>query len=89
MTVEVKHNPAKDRYEVLADGRVAGLVTYQLDGDEVRFLHTAVDNAYRGQGLAHQLVGWALADVRAQGKRPVAVCPFVAGVMQRQPEHVG
>ena len=89
MKVEVKHNQASRRYEVLADGRHAGFATYRRKGDEVLFLHTAVDPAYRGQGLAHELVQTALADVRAAGQRPVGVCPFVAGVLERDPSPVG
>lgn len=83
MTVEVRHNPARHRYEVFADGRLAGFASYRLEGDRVLFLHTAVDDAHKGRGLAHELVRQALAEVRAEGKRAVGVGPFVAGVIER------
>jgi len=89
MIVEVEHHPAKRRYEVFADGRLAGFATYRLEDDRVLFLHTAVDAAYRGRGLAHHLVQDALAEVRAGGKTPVGVCPFVAGVLERDAAPVG
>ena len=89
MIVAVEHNPAKHRYEVFADGHLAGFATYRLEGDRVLFEHTAVDAAYRGRGLAHQLVEHALAEVRAEGKTAVGVCPFVAGVIERDPQLVG
>jgi predicted GNAT family acetyltransferase len=89
VAVEIEHNPARARYEVFADGRLAGFATYRLEGDRVLFLHTAVDAAYRGRGLAHQLVQHALAEVQAKGKTPVGVCPFVGGVIEREAAPVG
>ena len=83
MTVEVEHNPTEHRYEVFADGELAGFASYREQDNNILFVHTAVEPAYRGRGLAHQLVDEALADVREQGKRPVGVCPFVAGVIDR------
>ncbi len=89
MAVEIRHNPARHRYEVFADNRLAGFATYRLEDDRVLFVHTAVDDAHKGRGLAHQLVREALAEVRAEGKTPVAVCPFVAGVIERDAQLVG
>lgn len=89
MIVEVEHNPARARYEVFADGRLAGFTTYRLEGDRVLFLHTAVGDAHKGRGLAHHLVGQALAEVRAEGRTAVPVCPFVAGVLERDSQLVG
>jgi predicted GNAT family acetyltransferase len=89
MIVEVEHNATKHRYEVFADGRFAGFATYRLEDDRVLFLHTAVDDAYKGRGLAHQLIRHALAEVRADGKTPVPVCPFVAGVLEPESQLVG
>lgn len=88
MIVDVEHNAARHRYEVLADGHLAGFVTYRVEDDEVLFTHTAIDQAYRGRGLAHQLVRHALAETRGEGKTPVGVCPFVAGVLAREPSLV-
>jgi predicted GNAT family acetyltransferase len=86
--VEIAHNPAMQRYEAMVDGQLAGVASYREKGNDVFFDHTAVEPAFRGRGIARQLVDEALADVRAQGKRPIGVCPFVVGVMDREAELV-
>ncbi|MER6216205.1 MULTISPECIES: GNAT family N-acetyltransferase [unclassified Streptomyces] len=77
---------ARHRYEILVDGERAGLTAYR-DRDEQRvFFHTEIDDAYAGQGLAAILVGQALSDVRASGKRIVPVCPYVAKFLTKHRE---
>jgi predicted GNAT family acetyltransferase len=80
----VRHNAARERYEILVDGRLVGFARYRRRYEQVHFLETEIDEAHRGKGLAHQLVTEALADVHAQGKTPVGVCPFVAGLLKRE-----
>ncbi|ANS70416.1 hypothetical protein SLINC_8192 [Streptomyces lincolnensis] len=74
------------RYEILVDGRRAGLTAYRDRGDQRVFFHTEVDEAFAGQGLAVELVQWALDDVREAGKRIVPVCPYVAKFLKRHDE---
>jgi predicted GNAT family acetyltransferase len=88
----VKDHPAEHRYEITLAGRLAGFAAY-LDrpggeggGQRRVFIHTEVDPNYESQGLATRLVQAALADVRASGRRAVAVCPFVAVYVKRHPE---
>lgn len=82
----VEHVDARNRYEILVDGKRAGLTAYR-DRDAQRvFYHTEIDDAFAGQGLASRLVQEALTDVRASGKRIVPVCPYVAKFLQRHEE---
>ncbi|MEV0749206.1 MULTISPECIES: GNAT family N-acetyltransferase [unclassified Streptomyces] len=82
----VRRVNAKHRYEILVDGRTAGLTAYR-DRDEQRvFYHTEIDDAFAGQGLAAILVQQALTDVRASGKRIVPVCPYVAKFLKKHDE---
>lgn len=71
--------PDASRYEIHDGEAVIGFAEYLLpDADHVDFTHTEVDEAYAGQGLAGDLVAFALADVRAAGKRIIPHCPYVA-----------
>ncbi|MFF2327185.1 MULTISPECIES: GNAT family N-acetyltransferase [unclassified Streptomyces] len=82
----VRRVDPKHRYEILVDGRTAGLTAYR-DRDEQRvFYHTEIDDAFAGQGLASTLVQQALNDVRASGKRIVPVCPYVAKFLKKHEE---
>ena len=52
MDLEVADNPDKARFEIVADGELAGFVQYHLRGDEIAFTHTQTDDRFRGQGIA-------------------------------------
>ncbi|MGC0381162.1 GNAT family N-acetyltransferase [Streptomyces sp. SAI-129] len=82
----VERADADRRYEILVDGRRAGLTAYRDLNLQRVFFHTEVDEAFAGQGLAPQLVQQALADVRASGMRIVPVCPYVAKFLKRHDE---
>ncbi|MFF9765481.1 GNAT family N-acetyltransferase [Streptomyces sp. NPDC014636] len=75
-----------NRYEILVDGKRAGLTAYRDRGAQRVFHHTEIDDAFAGQGLASRLVQEALTDVRNSGKRIVPVCPYVAKFLTRNGE---
>ncbi|MFE0380612.1 GNAT family N-acetyltransferase [Streptomyces inhibens] len=85
-TPTVQRADAKHRYEILVDGKTAGLTAYRDRGDQRVFYHTEIDDAFAGQGLASLLVQQALTDVRAAGKRIVPVCPYVAKFLKKHDE---
>ncbi|WP_375002488.1 GNAT family N-acetyltransferase [Aeromicrobium sp. CTD01-1L150] len=84
--VSVRNVPEKHRYEIWIGEGLAGFAQYRLPDDQhVDFVHTEIDPAYGRRGLAAQLVADALADVRAQGKRIIPHCPYVAKYLQKHP----
>ncbi|MER6566757.1 GNAT family N-acetyltransferase [Streptomyces sp. NPDC001093] len=82
----VERTDARNRYEILVEGKRAGLTAYRDRGEQRVFYHTEIDDAFAGQGLASQLVQEALTDVRKSGKRIVPVCPYVAKFLKRHEE---
>ncbi|TIC84944.1 N-acetyltransferase [Nocardioides sp. GY 10113] len=86
--MHTRHAPERHRYEILDGERRIGLTQYRLPDDEhVDFVHTEIDEAYGGRGLAGRLISFALADVRERGKRIIPHCPFVAGWIDKHPEY--
>jgi NAD+ kinase len=77
----------QQRYEVVLGGEVAGMLHYRRHGDRVELLHTEVDQAFSGQGLAGRLAAAALADARSRATSVTASCPFVSSYLERHPEH--
>ncbi|MEB3980497.1 GNAT family N-acetyltransferase [Mycobacterium sp. 663a-19] len=73
----------KNRYEISTEGEAAGLADYVDSRNQRIFYHTEVDKKFTGHGLAGKLIGAALDDTRAAGKRIVAICPFVAAFVDR------
>ncbi|MEV5544432.1 GNAT family N-acetyltransferase [Saccharopolyspora shandongensis] len=82
----VERVEAERHYEILIDGKRAGLTAYRDRGAQRVFYHTVIDDAFAGKGLASQLVDQALTDVRDAGKRIVPVCPYVAKYLKRHDE---
>jgi hypothetical protein len=86
--IEYVHAPDLSRYEIRDGDSVVGFTQYRLPDDvHVDFVHTEVDDEYGGRGLAGGVVEFALADVRAQGKRIIPHCPYVAKWITKHPEY--
>ena len=83
----VTHDSEKKRYEISADGVHAGLAAYVDTRTQRIIYHTAVDDRFRGRGLADELIAAALEDTRAAGKRVVAICPFVAAFVDKHEDY--
>ncbi|MCW2585224.1 MAG: GCN5-related N-acetyltransferase [Frankiales bacterium] len=85
MTTEVRRR--EQDYAITVDDRHAGRALFQLRDDAVVLTHTEVDPAFEGQGVGSALAKGALDDVRAQGKRVVPLCPFIARYIENHPEY--
>ena len=83
----VVHAPEQSRYEIHVDGHLAGFTQYRDTPDAVDFVHTEIDDAYEGHGLAGQLARGALDDVRASGRRVIATCPFIKGWIAKHEDY--
>jgi predicted GNAT family acetyltransferase len=81
-SITVTQDPETGTYRVLADDQFAGLTQYIDRGIERIFVHTETEPGFEGQGLATELIREALTATRAEGKRIVAVCPFVAAYVR-------
>lgn len=77
MDLEVADNPDKARFEIVADGELAGFVQYHLRGDEIALTHTQTDDRFRGQGIAARLVRSSLDAARERHLTVLPYCPFV------------
>ena len=61
-------------------------MTYRLNGDVMTILHTRVDPALEGQGVAGRLVQAALDHARSNGLKVDPVCGYASKYMQRRPD---
>jgi len=88
MDLEVADNPDKDRFEILADGELAGFVQYHLRDDEIAFTHTETDDRFRGQGVGGHLVQATLDAARERHLKVLPYCPFVKRWLTEHHEYV-
>ena len=83
MSTSVTHSSAEHRYIIELDGAPVGFTEYVQAGSRRTFVHTEIDPAHEGQGLASELVEQALTQVRADGLRIAATCPYVVRWLSR------
>jgi predicted GNAT family acetyltransferase len=76
--IAVTQDRITERFVIAVDGVEAGFTQYAERGPHRVFIHTETDAAFAGQGLASELVRSALEQTRAQGRRIIAVCPYVS-----------
>jgi len=91
--ITVRHNPERERFELLDAGNVIGKAAYkEYDGGESPqriFYHTVVNEEYGGQGLAGRLATAALDSTVEAGSGIVPVCPFIKKFLAKHPEYLG
>jgi predicted GNAT family acetyltransferase len=88
MELRVADNPDEDRYEVFADGELAGFMTYRRAPGRISLLHTEVDDAFEGHGVGSTLVTAVLDEARAAGAEVLPFCPFVKGYIAKHAEYL-
>lgn len=82
----VVDNPEEKRYELWVGDKLAGVIDYESSPGTVVLVHTEVDAAFEGRGLATRLIAGAIEDIRARGLKLVPVCPVVRAYLRRHPE---
>jgi len=85
LTVTVRDVPERHRYEIRDGEQRVGLSTYKLTDNTITFIHTEVDPAFGGRGLAKQLVEFELDDARRRGLAVLPSCPYVRKVIAENP----
>lgn len=83
MDTVVIDSPENSRYEIRVDGNTAGFAEYRQQGEVLAVLHTEVDAAYQGQGLAGRLVRDMLADLRERGLQLHPYCPLLHRLIRK------
>jgi len=87
MELQVADNPEQERYEIRADGELAGFVQYHLRDGIIAFLHTETDPRFRGHGVAGRLIRSSLEAARERHLAVLPYCPFVRRWMTEHPEY--
>jgi len=83
---DVVNNKAQHRYELTVDGHLAATYYKVADG-VITFIHTEVPPELGGKGVGSRLVKGALDQVRADGLKVIAECPFVKAYIDKHGEY--
>lgn len=87
-TADVRHDSARNRFEVFLDGTLAGYLSYDLEGETYALNHTEVFPRYGGRGVGTLLVVEALAQIRELGGKALPYCSFIPRVLLDHPEFI-
>ena len=85
MDPSIEHRPERQRFEATLDG-AHGRIEYRLRPGVMNILHTEVDPALEGRGVAGALVRAALDYARARGLKVDPECSYTRSYMERHPE---
>jgi hypothetical protein len=86
-TMQVIHNRAVNRFEMAIADQHA-VVNYQMVGADIYNLYYAgVPAELEGRGFGSCLVQGTLEQIKAEGKRFIPTCPFIAAFVRRHPEY--
>lgn len=84
MEITHKNNPESGFFLAEEDGTRMGYISYEWASDTVfAIMHTVVEKAFQGQGVAKALLNAAVAFARENGYKIRPVCPFAEKVFQR------
>jgi uncharacterized protein len=87
MELKVADSPEHARYEITADGELAGFVTYNLSDGVIDLLHTQTDDRFRGHGIGGHLIQSTLDSVRERHLAVLPTCPFVRRWIADHPDY--
>lgn len=77
----------RSRFEITVDGKLAGFADYKALPGRLVILHSEIDDAYQGRGLAGQLTKAALDTIRERGLQVTPRCPYTAAYIRKHPEY--
>lgn len=84
--IALEETASKGRYVYRRDDDLAEM-TFSKAGEGLVIIdHTEVPATFRGEGVGVALVGRAVADARAAGKKILPLCPFAAAQFRRHQE---
>jgi len=84
----VTDDPDQSRYELRVAGELAGFLTYKRSGAQISLIHTEVEPAFQGRGLATNLARFSLDDARKRGLAVLPFCPYVKAWIRKHPDYL-
>ena len=83
---DIVNNKAQQRYELAVEGHIAATY-YKVEGKIITFIHTEVPPELGGKGIGSKLIRGALDQVRADGFKVIAQCPFVKAFIEKNADY--
>ena len=86
MSSDFRDNEERHRFELDVEGTTA-FVSYRKTPGAITLVHTVVPPELGGKGVGSRLIKGALDQVRADGLKVIAECPFVKAFIEKNPAY--
>jgi len=83
---DIVNNKAQHRYELSVEGHLAATY-YEIADGVITFVHTEVPPELGGKGIGSKLIKGALDQVKSDGFKVIAQCPFVKAFIGKNPAY--
>ena len=84
---EITHDADDRRYVMRIDGAIVAVADYAVNGSQISFTHTFTNPRFRNQGLAGEVVSFAMDDVeKTTDYRVIPMCWYVADWFEANPQ---
>ena len=87
MDDKIIDNRQMSRFELPIDGEATAVAYYSIEDGRVVLRHTEVPFEHSGQGYGKRLAHAVFELLRAEGRRVIAKCPFMASYAARNPQY--
>lgn len=85
---QVQHHADGRKFYIEKEGKLAAEMTYSVTSETLYIIdHTYVDDRYRGQGLAEELMSTVVDHARQHQIRLLGLCPFAKRQLETKPEY--
>ena len=86
MEISHKKSPEQGFFLAEEDGKRMGFLSYEWASDTVfAIMHTVVEPAFQGRGVARELLNVAVSYARENGYKIRPICPYAENVLDRDP----
>jgi len=76
METSIKHDEERSRFDLFADGKEGGLLTYEIYDGVLDIQHTVVKSEFRGKGFGELLLAAAVEYAGKKGLKVKPSCSF-------------
>ena len=81
--VDIKYEKENNRAVAYIDNVEIGECVYEKENNVWNIIHTEVDNAYQGQGIAKKLVECIIENAKKENNKLIASCSYAKIVLER------
>ncbi len=89
MTLDIRHDPARQRYSLVIDSAEAYLTYERPKPGHRHITHTIVPDALGGRGFGKRLVARIMEDVIAAKETVSSSCWFASALIDKKPDWAG